>query len=162
MRLKRLRRLRNLMTMKTSQEGIDLIKRFEGCKLEAYPDPGTGHVPWTIGYGHTGPDVTQGLKISQGTAEILLRQDLAKFEDAVTKYAGKAHQNQFDAMVSLCYNIGQGNFSKSSVARLHRNGQYTGAAAAFLLWNKAGGKILAGLVNRRKAERNLYLGEANG
>jgi len=158
MRLRRLRRLRNLMTMKTSQEGIDLIKRFEGCKLESYLCPAN---IWTVGYGHTGSDVTQGLKISQGTAEILLRQDLGKFEDAVTKYAGKAHQNQFDAMVSLCYNIGQGNFSKSSVARLHRNGQYTGAAAAFLLWNKGGGKILAGLVNRRKAERNLYLGEAN-
>ena len=150
--------LTSQMTMKTSQEGIDLIKRFEGCKLEAYLCPAN---VWTVGYGHTGPDVIKGLKISQGTAEVLLRQDLAKFEAAVTKYAGPAFQNQFDAMVSLCYNIGQGNFSKSSVARLHKHGQFNGASAAFLLWNKAGGKILAGLVNRRKAERNLYLGEAN-
>lgn len=145
--------------MNISQEGINLIKQFEGCRLEAYLCPAN---VWTIGYGSTGPDITKGLKIGQETAEIMLRNDLVKFENAVTKYAGKAHQNQFDAMVSLCYNIGQGNFSKSSVARLHKAGQYNGAAAAFLLWNKAGGKILNGLVTRRKAERNLYLGEVNG
>ena len=144
--------------MKTSLEGIDLIKRFEGLRLTAYLCP--AGIP-TIGYGQTGPDIKLGMTISEAQAEALLANALVKYEQAVEKYAGKAHQNQFDAMVSLCYNIGVGNFSKSSVARLHKAGQYTGAAAAFLLWNKAGGKILAGLVNRRKAERNLYLGEAS-
>lgn len=144
--------------MKTSSEGIALIKQFEGCELTSYLCPAN---VWTIGYGHTGTDVVKGMTITQATADMLLRQDLGKFEAAVEKHAGKAHQNQFDAMVSLCYNIGPGNFAKSSVARLHKNGQYTGASAAFLLWNKAGGKILQGLVKRRKAEWNLYLGEAN-
>ena len=144
--------------MKISIEGISLIKQFEGCELTSYLCPAN---IWTIGWGHSGTDVVKGMTITQATADILLRQDLGKFEDAVTKYAGPAYQNQFDAMVSLCYNIGPGNFRGSSVARLHKNGQYTAAATAFLLWNKAGGKILQGLVKRRKAERNLYLGEAN-
>lgn len=144
--------------MKTSLEGIDLIKRFEGLRLTAYRCP--AGIP-TIGYGQTGPDIKLGMTITEAQAEALLANALVKYEQAVEKYAGKAHQNQFDAMVSLCYNIGVGNFSKSSVARLHKSGQYTGAASAFLLWNKAGGKILAGLVTRRKAERNLYLGEAS-
>lgn len=144
--------------MKTSQEGIDLIKRFEGLQLKAYKCPAG---IWTIGYGHTGPEVKEGKVITLAEAETLLRMDLGVFEDAVTRYAGPAYQHQFDAMVSLCYNIGPGNFKNSSVVRLHKAGQYNGASAAFLLWNKAGGKILAGLVNRRKAERNLYLGEAS-
>ena len=144
--------------MKTSQEGIDLIKRFEGLRLTAYKCPAG---VWTVGYGQTGPNIKQGTTITLEQAEQLLVTTLIQYENAVDKYAGKAHQNQFDAMVSLCYNIGIGNFSKSSVARLHKAGQYTGAASAFLLWNKAGGVVLAGLVNRRKAERNLYLGEAS-
>lgn len=144
--------------MKTSPEGIALIKRFEGCRLEAYICPAN---VWTIGYGHTGADVVKGLKITQETADILLRRDLFKFEAAVERAAGPAYQNQFDAMVSLCYNIGPAAFAKSSVARLHKNGQYASAAQAFLLWNKGGGKVLPGLVKRRTAERNLYLGEAD-
>lgn len=144
--------------MKTSPEGIALIKRFEGCRLEAYLCPAN---VWTIGYGHTGADVVKGLKITQETADILLRRDLFKFEAAVERAAGPAYQNQFDAMVSLCYNIGPTAFAKSSVARLHKNGQYASAAQAFLLWNKGGGKVLPGLVKRRNAERNLYLGEAD-
>lgn len=143
--------------MKTSQEGIDLIKRFEGLRLTAYKCPAG---IWTVGYGQTGPNIKQGTTVTLEQAEQLLATALLQYETAVEKYAGKAHQNQFDAMVSLCYNIGLGNFSKSSVARLHKAGQYTGAASAFLLWNKGGGIVLAGLVNRRKAERNLYLGEA--
>lgn len=144
--------------MRTSPEGISLIKSFEGYSAEAYKCPAG---VWTVGWGSTGPNIVKGTKVTVGQAEALLANSLIQFENAVTKYAGPAHQNQFDAMVSLCYNIGPGNFAKSSVARLHKSGQYTGAASAFLLWNKAGGKILMGLVNRRKAERNLYLGEAN-
>ena len=144
--------------MRTSPEGIALIKSFEGYSADAYKCPAG---VWTVGWGSTGPNIVKGTKVTVGQAEALLANSLVKFEQAVTKYAGAAHQNQFDAMVSLCYNIGPGNFAKSSVARLHKAGQYTGAASAFLLWNKAGGKILSGLVKRRKAERNLYLGEAN-
>ncbi len=144
--------------MKTSSEGIALIKQFEGCELTSYLCPAN---VWTIGYGHTGSDVTRGLKITQEAADILLKRDLLKFEAAVDRAAGVAYQHQFDAMVSLCYNIGPTAFAKSSVARLHKNGQYDSAAQAFLLWNKGGGKVLPGLVKRRNAERNLYLGEAN-
>ena len=84
--------------MKISPEGIALIKRFEGCRLEAYLCPAN---VWTIGFGSTGPDVVKGLKITQETADILLRRDLLKFEAAVERAAGPAYQNQFDAMVSL-------------------------------------------------------------
>lgn len=144
--------------MNTSPEGLDLIKRFEGLRLTAYLCP--AGVP-TIGYGQTGPGIKLGMTITEAKANELLADSLKKYEEAVTHYAGSAHQNQFDAMVSLCYNIGAGNFKTSSVARLHKAGQYTGAASAFLLWNKAGGRVLAGLVSRRKAERNLYLGEVS-
>ena len=150
--------------MKTSVHGLNLIKSMEGFRRYPYRCP--AGVP-TIGYGSTryanGSAVKLSDKpISEAEATALLAVTLGLYEDAVTHSVKRQlDQNQFDAMVSLCYNIGPGNFRGSSVARLHKNGQYTAAATAFLLWNKAGGKILQGLVKRRKAERNLYLGEAN-
>jgi lysozyme len=145
--------------MKVDARGIILIKSFEGLRLKAYPDPGTGGAPWTIGYGHTGPDVYPGLKITEAQAEELLRKDLARFERGVDRLVAGSFtsQVQFNAMVSLAYNIGLGGFQRSSVLRHHRAGNKLRAAASFLMWAKAAGKTLAGLVRRRNAERQMYL-----
>lgn len=145
------------MSDQVNQATIDLIKRNEGCVLRTYRD--SVGVP-TIGYGHTGPDVTLGLEISQERAEELLRQDLAHFEDGVDDILADnvdTSDNQFGAMVSLAYNVGLGNFRKSSVLRDHNAGNHAAAADAFLLWDKAGGEVLTGLVRRRHEERQLYL-----
>lgn len=144
--------------MKINNEGLELIKDFEGCVLKAYPDPGTGGEPWTIGVGHTG-GVKPGDRITEAQAMDLLRQDVAKFEryvtDALDGYP--ASSNEFSAMVSLCFNIGPGNFRKSSVLRHHKQGNKVAAANSFKLWNKAAGKVLNGLVRRRAAEAALYM-----
>ena len=136
--------------MKTSQNGIDLIKSFEGCRLTAYRCP--AGVP-TIGYGHTA-GVRMGQKITQQQAETYLGQDLEKYEKNVAKYEDKYkwNQNEFDAMVSFAYNLG-------SIDQLTANGTRSKAVIAekILLYNKAGGKVLAGLTKRRKAERDLFL-----
>lgn len=145
--------------MKTSSHGIKLIKRFEGCELEAYKDiVGV----WTIGYGHTSmagpPKVEPGMKITQAEAEEILVRDLVKYEAGVSKALTRPPtQFQFDAMVSLCYNIGPAAFTKSSVVRHFNAGNVELAANSFLRWRKAGGKIVQGLVNRRTAEKNLFL-----
>jgi lysozyme len=134
---------------------VELIKRNEGCRLAAYQDS-VG--VWTIGYGHTGDDVTEGLQISQDQAEQLLRQDLEKFQDGVDDaIAGDTSDNQFGAMVSLAFNIGLAHFKTSTVLREHNAGHYQTAADAFLLWNKAGGRVLPGLDRRRREERDQYL-----
>lgn len=136
--------------MKTSQTGIDLIKKFEGCRLDAYKCPAG---VWTIGYGHT-VGVTAGQKISSEQAEAYLRADLDKYEKKVEKYADRYRwsQNEFDAMVSFAYNLG-------SIDKLTANGirSKTVIAEKILLYNKAGGKVLAGLTRRRQAERELFL-----
>jgi len=137
--------------------GIELIKRNEGCRLHAYQDS-VG--VWTIGYGDTGPDVVQGLTISQEEAERRLANRINKeFVPGVMKAIGDAHttQNQLAAMVSLAYNVGVGAFGTSTVARKHAEGDAEGAAAAFARFNKAGGRVLAGLVRRRGEEAALYL-----
>lgn len=137
------------------QAGIELIKSFEGLRLKAYPDPATGGEPWTIGVGHTG-GVRPGDVITEARAEQLLRQDVGRFEKAVNKLAPRTTQNQFDAMVSLAFNVGEGNLAKSSVIRKHNAGDFAGAAQSFALWNKAAGKVMAGLTRRRAAEAMLY------
>jgi lysozyme len=143
------------MSDPVNQATIELIKRNEGCELTAYQDS-VG--VWTIGYGHTGPDVSAGLRITQDQAEALLRQDLEKFQDGVDDLLGAdTSDNQFGAMVSLAFNIGLGHFKTSSVLREHNAGHTQTAADAFLLWNKAGGKELKGLTRRRAEERGLYL-----
>lgn len=142
--------------MKLGPKGTKLMHEFEGCKLEAYPDPGTGGDPWTIGYGHTSmagePHVKKGLKITKEEADEIFARDLGKYESHVPE----GTQHQFDAMVSLCYNIGPGNFNKSSVKRHHLAGDFKKAAGAFKAWNKAAGRVMAGLTRRREAEAKLY------
>lgn len=135
--------------MKTSQKGIDLIKKYEGCVLKAYKDP-VG--VWTIGYGHT-KNVKKGDVITQQQAEDLLKQDLATYEAKVDKYNSTYHfnQNQFDALVSFCYNIGNIDQLTAKGTRSIKK-----IAECILLYNKAGGKVLAGLTARRKAEKALF------
>lgn len=135
--------------MKTSKRGIDLIKSFEGCRLTAYRCPAG---VWTIGYGHTA-GVVPGQVITQSKAIDFLASDLIEYETAVTKNVKlPLNQAQFDALVSFTYNCGAGN-----LAKLIKNRNYTQIADALLLYNKGGGKVLAGLARRRKAERELFL-----
>lgn len=142
--------------MKMTDAGIALIKRAEGLRLDSYRDA-VGIA--TVGYGHTGPDVRIPMTITPGEAERLLIEDLARFQTGVETCCGSCPttDNQFSAMVSLAYNIGLGNFATSTVLKRHKLGNYAGAANAFLLWNKAGGKVLPGLTKRRADERELYL-----
>ena len=143
--------------MKISPAGVELIKHFEGCELDAYR---CSAGVLTIGYGHTG-DVKESDKIDQAMAELMLLRDLKRFEVGVSNYL-KAHvtQNQFDALVSLAFNVGLGNFSTSTLLRMINAGSADAAADQFLRWNRAGGKILPGLTRRRVAERQHYRGEA--
>lgn len=139
----------------TNLRGIDLIKQFEGLRLTAYQDV-VG--VWTIGYGHTGPDVTPGLAITQQRAEQLLINDLAQFERGVNDLVTvQINQNQFDALVSFAYNLGVGALQKSTLLRLLNAGSYKPAADEFPRWNRAGGNVVAGLTRRRYAERQLFL-----
>ena len=151
------------MTLKTSPEGRAFIMSWEGLALRAYRDV-AGVL--TIGYGHTegfrngrfGPDA----EISKAEAEALLAEDLAPREAAVNALADVAlNRREFDALVSLVYNIGAGAFSRSTVRRRLNRGDRAGAADAFLMWNKArvGGALrdVRGLTRRRRAERALFL-----
>jgi lysozyme len=145
--------------VKTSQRGIDLIKQSEGCELEAYPDPGTGAEPWTIGYGST-KGVTKGMKISQAEAEFMLVRDLLAFEAGVTNLVKvPITQNQFDALVCFSYNVGLGNLQSSTLLKMVNNRDFAGAAQQFQRWNKAAGKVLNGLTKRRLAEAKLFSGD---
>lgn len=143
--------------MKLSQRGIDLIKQFEGYSSKAYPDPATGGAPWTIGYG-TIKGVKPGMIITAEQAEKMLRDDVAKFESGVSSLiTSPTTQGQFDAMVSLAYNIGLGNFGKSTLLKKHNARCYTCAADQFRVWNRANGKVMNGLTKRRAAERQVYM-----
>jgi len=143
--------------MKIGIKGIALISEFEGCKLHAYADPATHGEPYTIGVGHTGTvdgvKVHMGMTITQEKANELLEKDTERFTPHIPT---PATQNQFDAMLSLCFNIGPGAFDKSLIKRMHKLGYHKGAAKAFLMYNKAAGKVMAGLTRRREAEKALY------
>lgn len=148
--------------MQTSHNGVSLIKQFEGCRLTAYPDPGTGGAPWTIGYGWTHPvdgkPVRPGMTIDQDTADRLLKTGLLSYENDVLKLVRvKLTQGQFDALVSFAYNVGSRALSTSTLLKKLNAGDIKGAADEFLRWNKAGGKVLNGLTRRREAERALFL-----
>lgn len=145
--------------MELSQKGKDLIMQFEGCKLEAYQDS-VGI--WTIGYGNTfyedGTPVKKGDIITHNRAIELFNLIVKKFEVSVDELViSNVNQNQFDAMVSLAYNIGLGNFKTSSLLKMvNKSPNDTAIYLQFLRWNKAKGKVLEGLTRRRMAESNLY------
>lgn len=144
---------------------LDLIKQFEGFRPAAYKCPAG---IWTIGYGTTaaagvGIAPTQGMVISEDEAAFYLKKGVEKFAEQITSaITAPVNGNEFGAFVSLAYNIGPAAFLKSSALRLFNAGDKKGAANAFLLWNKAGGKTLKGLVRRREAERALFLTPPDG
>ena len=147
-----------------SQACFDLIKEFEGCVLEAYPDPATGGEPWTIGFGHTGLmfmdgcPVAEGLIITQPEANRQLEIDV----EAVAVEVGHAvtaplTQPQLDALVSFTFNEGIGQLRSSTLLRLLNNGEFSTAADQFSAWVYGAGKVMPGLARRRAAERALFL-----
>lgn len=140
--------------MKIGQKGLDLIKRYEGCRLESYRDV-VG--VWTIGYGHT-QGVYAGQKITQREADRLLEQDVNNFAKKVSLLVGESvNQNQFDALVSFAYNCGIGNLTKSTLLKkVLSNPNDTTIKDEFLKWKYAGGKVVQGLLNRRTSEAELY------
>lgn len=147
------------MSKTTSNSGLNLIKGFEGKRLTSYDD-GVG--VWTIGYGTikypNGVRVRKGDTCTEQQAEDYLRNDLAKFEAAINKLVKVTlTQNQFDALASFTYNLGETNLANSTLLKKLNKGDYQGAADQFLVWNKAGGKVMKGLVRRREAERALFL-----
>lgn len=146
-------------------EGVALIKHFESCarirrdgRYEAYPDPGTGSAPWTIGWGATGPDISAATIWCQAECDARLERDLERCSRAVARALGGApcSAHQFDALVSFHYNTGA--IATALLTRLHVAGRYGEAADQFARWVHAGGKRLPGLVRRRAAEAALYRG----
>lgn len=138
--------------MTINDEGLKLIEEFEGCRLTAYK-PVAAEKYWTIGYGHYGKDVYQGMRITQAQAEMYLRQDVARFETAVNNLKREWTENQFSALVSFTYNCGEANLKT-----LCRNRTPAEIATKLLLYTKGtDGKVLDGLVRRRRAERELFL-----
>ncbi|MDE1466985.1 lysozyme [Aurantiacibacter sp. D1-12] len=154
---------------KVSQKGVSLIQHFEGCAkrrvdgmVEAYPDPGTGDDPWTIGWGATGKDRFNGGNIKRGTVwtqaqcDARLEEDLLRYASDVAQALGDTPttQSQFDALVSFHYNTGA--IAKATLTRKHKAGDHAGAAREFDRWCYAGGRVLKGLARRRAAEATLY------
>lgn len=144
-------------------EGVALIKQFEGCakrrsdgQIAAYPDPGTGGDPWTIGWGATGKGIGPGTVWSQEQCDARLEADLVRYAKDVDHALGDAptSQRQFDALVSFHYNTGA--IGKATLTRKHKAGDHAGAAREFDRWCFAGGRVMKGLVRRRAAESALY------
>lgn len=147
--------------MRINSEGLALIKEFEGCKLTAYRCPAG---IYTIGYGHTGR-VKAGDKITEHEAEAMLRIDIFRFEEDVSELVKvQLANNQYSALVSFAFNVGSDidtdilpeGLGDSTLLKLVNQSKYAEAAKQFLLWNKAGGKVLAGLTRRREAEKALF------
>jgi GH24 family phage-related lysozyme (muramidase) len=146
-----------------SSRGLALIREFEGCAkiradglVEAYPDPGTGGPPWTIGWGATGPNIGPDTVWSREQCDARLEADVARHAAEVARALGNAPttQAQFDALVSFHYNTGA--IARATLTKRHREGNQAAAAHEFGRWNRAGGRVLAGLTRRRAAEAKLY------
>lgn len=149
---------------RVGEAGIALIKEFEGLArvrgdglVESYPDPGTGGAPWTIGWGATGPGIGPGTVWTRHECDARLASDLVRYAADVSRAIGSAptNQPQFDALVSFHYNTGA--ITRATLTRRHIVGDHAGAASEFARWNRAGGRVMAGLVRRRAAEARLYL-----
>lgn len=135
-------------------KGLALTKQFEGCRLTAYQDQ-VG--VWTIGYGHTGPEVHAGMTITVEQAEALLAKDISSAAAFVNRMVHVAlTQEEFDALVDFVFNLGAGAFERSTLLRLLNAGHFASAAAQFAIWDHAGGAIVAGLLRRRQAETALF------
>jgi lysozyme len=142
------------------ERGMALTKSFEGLRLTAYQDVAG---VWTVGYGHTGPAILDGMTISEAEAEMLLRADLTAAVDCVNRGVRvEISQNQFDALVDFCFNAGRGNFLQSTLLRKVNLEDFAGATVQFGLWVHAGGEVVPGLVRRRKAEAVLFVEAGEG
>ena len=142
--------------MKISGEGKSLIKKFEGCELEAYK---CSAGVWTIGYGHTA-GVKEGDKINQDEANHLLTEDLEEFETYVNDLVGvDLNEHQFDALVAWTFNLGPSNLKSSTLLKVLNDSQYDKVPSEMKRWNKAGGEVLEGLIRRRDAEALLFEGK---
>lgn len=136
---------------------LALIRKWEGCRLSAYPDPGTGGDPWTIGWGSTGPGIRKGVTWTQAQADERLAADVEKFMGGVRKLIKRpASDTELGAMTSLAYNIGLGAFERSTLLRFFNAGDKARAAKQFDVWRRAGGRVMQGLVNRRADERKVF------
>ena len=144
------------LNIQLSPTGLAMIQGFEGLRLQAYRDV-VG--VWTIGYGHTGLEVVAGLSWTAAQAAVALQEDVMWAMRAVQDNVQVAlTQNQFDPLVSLVFNIGIGNFQKSTLVLLLNTGNYVGAGGQFGKWIYAGNVVSSGLVKRRQAEANMFLG----
>lgn len=142
--------------MKLSANGLNLIKKYEGLSLKAYKATPSEQY-YTIGYGHYGSDVRSDETITKNEADTLLKADVKRFEDGVTNLVKvKINQNQFDALVSFAYNLGLMNLKSSDLLKYLNNGDYVSASNEIPKWCHAGGKVLNGLVKRRKEEKELF------
>ena len=146
--------------MKTSDFGRAFITRWEGCHLKAYLCPAN---VWTIGVGHTAamgnPTPVSGMKITQDEADAILARDLSQIErDIIASVKVKLAQKQFDTLVSFVFNVGIGAFRKSTLLKKLNAGDYAAVPSELMKWTRAGGKVMQGLVNRRKAEADLWRG----
>lgn len=140
--------------MKTSDKGLDLIQDLEGTRYVAYYDGG-GVI--TNGVGHTGPDVFEGQRVDQAQVMAWLQEDVKDAEDAVNALVKvELTQDQFDALVSFVFNIGEGQFADSTLLRKLNAGDYEGAAKQFPRWNKDNGKTISGLTKRRLLEQAVF------
>lgn len=142
-----------------SPSGIAAMKRFEGCALKAYPDPGSRDGgPWTIGFGATGPGISEGTVWTQEQADARFMADLRRFENLVEAALGNAptSQQQFDAITSITYNIGIGSLRQSTLLRRHKAGDFAAATDEFGRWIYNDGKLMKGLRSRRAKEAAIY------
>ena len=172
--------------MKTSPNGLAVLHHYESCELKAYPDPASSlgkactarglkmrdyrkvpawqslkGDPWTIGWGHTGPEVREGLVWDQSTADVVFAQDLCRFEAGVLAAIKVGiNQGQFDALVCFSYNLGLGNLRSSTLLELLNAGNTRAAQSQFARWNQAGGRVMLGLRRRREAEAALFEGKS--
>jgi lysozyme len=135
-------------------KGLALTEQFEGCRLSAYQDQ-VG--VWTVGYGHTGPEVCSGMTITLEQAQALLARDVGSAAACVNEaVAVELTQAEFDALVDFVFNLGAGAFRESTLLRLLNAGEIASAATQFALWDRAGGAVVAGLLRRRQAETALF------
>lgn len=140
--------------MALGPNAIALAKQFEGCKLTAYLCPAE---KWTVGYGHTGPDVYEKLVITQERADQLLALDMQLAQNTINNLVEpQISQNQFDALCDFVFNCGAGNFKNSTLLKLVNQSNFSDAVLEFAKWNKGGGKVLPGLTKRRAAEAELF------
>ena len=143
-------------SMEISQEGLSLIKKFEGCKLQSYK---CAAGVWTIGYGSTN-GIEEGMEISQERADMLLLEDVEVFEKAVNELVEvPLEQNQFDSLISWTFNLRPTNLKNSTLLKVLNNKNYDEVPTQIKRWNKAGGKVLQGLIRRREAEALLFEGK---